>query len=220
MTTTTRLRAVDDELPLLAALLAFEAFAVVGYFTLTPADASSVRYVVYPFVWINAGLLAVAYVDPPTGGPRRLATGIAGAYFLALAYITGLFGLYLGGHGNHSHSHLHGWSVSMTAPGWGPRVAYVGDLFHVYFVPYRVIGYLALAYLLYVAVRELTATAASGALGLVSCISCSFPLVVSVATAVGGASLASFVSTYSVDLSTALFVLAVGLLTWRPGSGT
>lgn len=217
METTARLPAVDEELPLLGALLAFEAVAVAGYFLLTPATAPEPRYVVYPFVWINVGLVAVAHVEPPTGGPRRLAAAISGGYFLALAYITGLIGLYLGGHGDHSHSHLEGLTVSMTTPGWGPRVAYVTDLFHVYFVPFRVIGYIALAYLLYAAIRELTATATSGLVGLAACLGCSFPFVGAVAVAVGGAGLAAFVSTYSVDISTAMFVVAVGLLVWRPG---
>lgn len=216
---TARLPAVDDELPLLAALLTFEALAIAGYYLLVPGEVGSVRYVVYPFVWINVGLLAVAYVDPPTGGPRRLAAAISGGYFLLLAYLTGLIGIYLGGHGDHAHSHIDGWTVSMTAPGWGPRIAYMNpDVFHIAFIPYRVIGFLALSYLLYVAIREMTASATSGIVGLASCLGCSFPLVTAAAAAAGGAGFASLVSTYSVDLSTLLFVSAVGLLVWRPGS--
>lgn len=215
---TARLPAVDDELPLLAALLAFEALAVAGYYLLVPGEVESLRYVIYPFVWINIGLLAVAHTDPPTGGPRRLAAVVSSAYFLLLAYLTGLIGLYVGGHGSHSHDHIQGWSVSMTAPGWGPRIAYMNpDVFHVSFVPYRVIGFLALSYLLYVAIREVTASVTSSVVGVVSCLGCSFPLVTAAAAAAGGAGFASLVSTYSVDLSTLLFVSAVGLLMWRPG---
>jgi hypothetical protein len=104
----------------------------------------------------------------------------------------------------------------MATPGWGPRIAYVGSWFHVYFVPYRVVGYLALAYLLAAGVRELSARTLTGALGVATCIGCSFPLLLSLAGGVGlgaGAGLAT-VSALSLDLSTAAFVLAVGVLVW------
>ena len=201
-------------------LLAVEALWIGAHFALTPATVTDPRYVLYPFVWINAGLYAVWRVGrtpPPAGdGVRRLADFAGAGYFLVLAWLSGLLSVY---GPDHAHDHLHGWQVTLAAPGWGPRVAYVGDWFHAYVVPYRVVGYLALAYLLAAAVRELSARSLTGALGVATCVGCSFPLLVSIAGAVGlggGAGLAA-VSTLSLDLSTGAFLLAVGVLAWRPG---
>lgn len=203
-----------------AGLLAAEVLWVVGYFALTPSIVTDLRYVVYPFVWINAGLYAVWRVRPePAGdGVRRLADFVGVGYFIALAWLSGLLTVY---GSDHAHDHIHGWQLTAATPGWGPRVAYVGDWFHVYFVPYRVVGYLALAYLLAAAVRELSARTLTGGLGIATCLGCSFPLLVSLSGAVGlggGAGLAT-VSALSLDLSTAAFLLAVGVLAWRPGGG-
>jgi hypothetical protein len=199
-------------------VLAIEALWVASHFALTPATVTDVRYVLYPFVWINAGLYAVWRVRPAPAndGLRRLSDFVGAGYFLALAWLSGLIALY---GPDHAHAHLHGWQVTMAVPGWGPRIAYVGSWFHVYFVPYRVVGYLALAYLLAAAVRELSARTLTGALGVATCIGCSFPLLLSLAGGVGlgaGAGLAT-VSALSLDLSTAAFLLAIGVLVWGSG---
>ncbi|PSQ09986.1 hypothetical protein BRC93_11300 [Halobacteriales archaeon QS_5_70_15] len=196
-------------------VLAVEALWIAIHFALSPASVTDPRYVLYPFVWINAGLYAVWRVRPePAGdGLRRLADLVGAGYFLALAWLSGLLAVY---GPDHAHDHLHGWQVTLATPGWGPRIAYVGSWFHAYFVPYRVVGYLALAYLLAAAVREFSARTLTGALGVATCIGCSFPLLLSLAGGAGlgaGAGLATF-SGLSLDLSTAAFLLAVGVLVW------
>jgi len=201
-----------------AGLLAVEALWVAGHFVLTPATVTDLRYVLYPFLWINAGLYAVWRVrpSPASDGLRRLADLAGVGYFLALAWLSGLLTVY---GADHAHDHIHGWQVTVAAPGWGPRIGYVGSWFHAYFIPYRVVGYLALAYLLAVAVRDLSARTLTGALGVATCIGCSFPLLLSLAGGVGlgaGAGLATL-SGASLDVSTAAFLLAVGVLVWRPG---
>lgn len=201
-------------------LLALEAVWIAGHFALTPAAVTDIRYVLYPFVWINAGLYALWRVRPApaSDGLRRLADAAGVGYFLVLAWLSGLLAVY---GPDHAHAHLHGWQVALATPGWGPRIAYVGSWFHVYFVPYRVVGYLALAYLLAVAVRDLSARLLTGAVGVATCIGCSFPLLLSLAGTVGiggGAGLAT-VSELSLDLSTAAFLLAVVVLVRRPGGG-
>jgi hypothetical protein len=203
-----------------AGLLAVEALWVAGHFTLTPAAITDPRYVLYPFVWMNAGIYAVWRVRPAPAddGLRRLADFVGAGYFAALAWLSGLLAVY---GADHAHTHVHGWQVTLAMPGWGPRIAYVGSWFHVYFVPYRVIGYLALAYLLAAAVRELSTRTLTGVLGVATCIGCSFPLLLSFAGSVGlggGAGLAT-VAGLSLDVSTAAFLLAVAVLTWRPGGG-
>jgi len=208
---------------LLGALALAELLLIVGYFSATGARPTSLRYVVYPFVWINVGLWAAVRTHAPSAPSRlrRPAAGLAVGYFLLLAWLAGLIGVYPGGHASHSHAHVHGWQVALSAPGWGPRVGYAGDAFHAYFVPYRVLGYVSLAYLAYAAALEAGRAALSGVLGLVSCIGCAFPMTAALATAVVGPSsaLVADVVGLSLDLSTAVFVLAVALLYWRPGAG-
>ena len=195
----------------------FEALAVVGYLALTGATVQSVRYVLYPFVWINVGVLAVLRVSPPSAGRRtRLAAGgVAALYFLALAALSGLVGLELGGH---THAHVHGLQVTMAAPGWGPRVGYAGSLVTLNFVPYRVVGYLAVTYLVYAALLDAAEAAVTGLLGVGSCIGCAFSLAAGAAGVAGGTGgVAAALAAFSVDLSTLAYVAAVALLVVRPG---
>jgi len=227
------------------ALLA-EALLVVGYFGATGAEPTALRYVLYPFVWINVGVWAAWRVRPPDADPRtrRAAGAVAVAYFLVLAYTTGLLAIYPAVHEHvspftlsgataasllpgldwlavplHAGTAASGLSVTLASPGWGPRVAYVlPGVGHAYFVPYRVVGYLALSYLVYATALDAARAALSGVVGLGACLSCSFPIVGSLAAGVAGWSSAlATVYAYSVDLSTAVFLLAVGLLLWRPG---
>ncbi|QLG60948.1 DUF7546 family protein [Halorarum salinum] len=203
----------------LLGVVALELLSVVAYFGLTPARPTGLRYVLYPFVWITVGLWAVAAVDVRPDAPRshRVAAAfVAVAYFLVLAWLAGLVAVYAGSHA-HSHAYVHGFQVSMAAPGWGPRIAYVTHAFHVYFVPYRVLGFLALAYLVYATVLDATAAALSGTLGLAACVGCTFPVFASFVAGVVGPGVATSVTGLSVDISTAVYLVAVGLLVVRPG---
>jgi hypothetical protein len=214
------------ELWWLALLVAVEAVGVVGYLALTNTSVQAVRYVLYPFVWINVGVVAVGYVSPrpTTRTAHRVAAGLAGGYFVILALLAGLVSVdvaaLLGaGHG-HSHAHVHGLQVAMTMPGWGPRVGYAGDVLTVNLVPFRVIGYLALTYLVYAALVDVARAALSGLLGLGSCLSCTLPIVGSLgAGVVGGTGAAATLAALSIDVSTVVFVGSVLLLTLRPGVG-
>ena len=209
-----------------AGVLLAEALLVAGYFGATGATVTSPRYVLYPFVWINLGLLALAAVrvPPAPGRHRRLALAVAGGYFLLLAWIAGLVQLspatLLGLGGGHAHSHagLQGWQLTVTAPGWGPRIGYAGHGFQAYFVPYRVVGYLGLATLLYATVLRTAAAALSGVVGVASCVGCAFPLVAPAVGGVLGAGTTAAVTGLSLDLSTAAFVLAFALL-FRAATG-
>lgn len=219
-THTPRLTPADDAW-WLASLLAAEFLALLAYFGLTSATMTEPRYMLYPLLWIAVGVWAVLRVDPPAASERArwAAGGLAAVYTLALAGLTGLVAVYLtiGEGAPHAHAHVHGLSITMAPPGWGPRVAFATDLFHVYVVPFRVVGYLALGYLLYVNALDAVTATVPGVLGVATCLSCALPLASSVAGAVGGAALAGAVATYSLDISTAAFLLAAGLLAWRPG---
>ncbi|WP_436923193.1 DUF7546 family protein [Halosimplex amylolyticum] len=203
----------------LAAAIALEGVLVVGYFLATPGDVTVPRYVLYPFVWINAVLVAAYRTPIPAAPPRRhlLAGAIAAVYFLLLANWAGLVGLTVGGHHPIPEGVL-GLSVGAGSPGWG-RLRLVTRVFYVSFVPYRVIGYLGLTYLVYAAILDASGAVASGALGLVSCLSCSAPILASFATGLlgGWVTLMSTAVAYSIDVSTVAFLASVALLYWRPG---
>lgn len=204
---------------LLAAAVGLEAVLVVGYFLATPGTVTVPRYVVYPFVWIDAVLVAVYRTPIPTAPPRRhlLAGALAAGYFLLLANWAGLLGLTVGGHHPIPEGVL-GVSVGAGSPGWA-RVRLVTEAFYVSVVPYRVIGYLGLTYLVYAAIVDASGVVASGALGFVSCLSCSAPILASAVTGVlgGWVTLMSTAIAYSVDISTVAFLASVALLYWRPG---
>jgi len=203
----------------LAAAVALELALVVGYFLATPGTVTVPRYVLYPFVWINVVLVAASRTPVPSAPPRRhlLAGALAAGYFLVLANWAGLVGLTVGGHHPIPEGVL-GVSVGAGSPGWA-RVRLVTEAVYVSVVPYRVIGYLGLTYLVYAAILDASGAVASGALGFVSCLSCSAPILASAVTGLlgGWATLMSTAIAHSVDISTVAFLASVALLYWRPG---
>lgn len=85
-------------------------------------------------------------------------------------------------------------------------------------LPFKLVGYLALAYLVYVTVLDATGGVLGGVLGLFSCVSCTLPVIAGVLSGfVGGAgAVATAAYAQSYALSTAVFVLTIALLVWRP----
>lgn len=175
---------------------------------------SGLRYWVYPFVWINVGIWAVLRTKPAAADThkRRLAAAIAVGYFVVLGYFGGLFGLATPGP---TSFRIAAFSIP---PGWGPALLYNGPVFAVTLLPYKVIGYVALAYLVYATVIDATGSAVTGLLGLLSCVSCTWPILASLASGLAGSgtALASAVYAQSYGLSTLVFVVTVALLYWRP----
>ena len=169
---------------------------------------------VLPFVWINVGLWAILRTRPVPSSRRNhvLAGAIGVGYFLVLAYVGGLMGTAAGP--------ATGFSASLASipPGWGPVLFYQGSLLDVSLIPYKVVGYAALAYLVYATALEASNALVGGVVGLFSCVSCTFPVIASVLTGVAGSGTALAGLAYSnVYLaSTGVFVLTVGLLYWRP----
>jgi hypothetical protein len=191
------------------------AYSLLGSSSLV--SLAGVRFWLYPFVWINVGLWAVVRTLPAGNGAserqRLLAGALATSYFGVLAYTGGLVGA---GMAEGAGVVRVVWTT--IPPGWGPAVTYAGDLATLTLVPYKLVGYLALAYLVYATVLDAARSAVTGVLGLLSCVSCSWPVLASLATGVagGGSGIAAAVSTGSYGLSTVVFVVTVGLLYWRP----
>ncbi|WP_458185510.1 DUF7546 family protein [Haladaptatus sp. NG-WS-4] len=199
-----------------AALLNAELLLLLLYFSLSNHSGGELRYLLYPFVWINVAVFAVWGTNPVARSDRDRVLGIAVAvgYFLVLGYVGGLFGP------AHSMAGMTSGSlrIAWLPPGWGPALLYNGDLVRLSVLPFKLVGYLSLAYLVYATVLDAAGSTVAGILGLFSCVSCTFPVVASIVTGIAGAGtgLATTVASGSYDISTVVFVVTVALLYWRP----
>lgn len=186
------------------------------YYALGPQTLGDPRYVLYGLLWVDVGLLAVARSEPPSEAgfeTRRRALAVATAYLGLLAVAASMIGT---GVANPS-----GFRVATLTFGWGPALLYEGAVVSVVLMPAYVVGYLSLAYLVYVAILDAATSAVGGLLGLLSCVSCTWPIAASVAsTLLGGAGFLALTPEHlTYDVSTAVFLLTVALLYWRPGFG-
>jgi len=213
-----------------AVVLNAELLVVLVYLAVEPVVIESWRFILYGFLWINAGIYAVAKTTPAPTTPRtkRIALLVAGGYFLVLAVAGGIVGPShtspLASLITDGHLHSHGtaaagsFDLRLLPPGWGPALVYQGSWVLVILMPYKVIGYLALSYLVYATVIDAAGTVVSGSLGLLSCVSCTWPVVGSLVTSIFGSGSAVVVAatTWPYDISTVAFLATVALLTWRP----
>lgn len=198
-----------------ALLLNFQVVLVVLYYAFSTAAPGELRYVLYGLAWINVGVWAIYATRPPPGvdfRTRRRALALAAAYFGVLAVVGGLVSTGVGGP-------VSGLRVAWITPGWGPALVYGGSALTLVLMPAYVVGYGALAYLVYVTVLDASGSAVGGLLGLLSCISCTWPVLAAVGSVLFGGTgfLATTAMEMSYDLSTAVFLATVGLLYWRPG---
>lgn len=178
---------------------------------------STLRYTLYGLLWVNVAVYVVWKTDvaPADGGTRRRALAVAAGYFVLLGVAGGLVSSGVGANAT-------GARIAATLPpGFGPALVYSGYYANVTLMPAYVVGYLALAYLVYATVVDAAGAAVSGIVGLFSCVSCSWPIVAAVASSVagGGSFLAASALQLSYGLSTAVFLLTVALLYWRPFVG-
>lgn len=202
----------------LAALIAAELSIALAYAT-SPlvagvTDPVSFGFVLLqPFIWINVGVLAVLTTAPPAASTarRRLGIALAVGYFVVLSYFGGLWAL--GGMGTGTLGV--NW---LLPPGYSPRLFYDGVLVSATAEPYKLVGYAALAYLVYVTILDAAGSAISGVVGLFSCVSCSWPILGTIAASVfgGSSAIASAAMEQAYPLSTLVFLSAVALLWWRP----
>ncbi|MFQ3320096.1 MAG: hypothetical protein ACI80F_002172 [Natronomonas sp.] len=185
------------------------------YYSVTNATLRNPRYVAFGLLWVNIGLFIIRTVRPPSDVPfrtRRRAVALAATYFGVLAAVGGMLGTGLG-------ESATGLRVAWLTPGWGPALVYGGADLSVVLMPAYVVGYTALAYLVYVTVLEASGAAIGGLLGLLSCVSCTWPIIAATGSALLGGTgfLAASAMETSYDLSTAVFLVTVLLLYWRPG---
>ncbi|GAB7090077.1 hypothetical protein JCM18237_03480 [Halorubrum luteum] len=198
-----------------ALLLNVQAVLVVAYYAALGSFPSTPRYVIYGLVWVNVSALVLYKAPIPRGydfETRRRALGIAAGYFALLAFFAGLVATGVPERAVDAR-------VAWLPPGWGPAFVYAGEYLTVIVMPAYLLGYLALAKLVYVAVLEASGSVVAGIVGLFSCISCTLPILAMIGSAVFGGTgiLAATALDASYDLSTAVFLLTVALLYWRPG---
>jgi hypothetical protein len=88
-------------------------------------------------------------------------------------------------------------------------------------MPYKLLGYATLAYLIYDTVLDTAGSAVSGLLGLVSCVSCTWPVIATLAAGIAGSgtAVAAAANEWSYTIGTVVFVVTVALLRWRPTFG-
>ena len=196
-----------------ALFLNSQLLAAVIYVLLTPASFDSPRLVAYAAVWLNVSVWVVVTSQPSTATDRvrRRALMIGVAYFVLLAVIGGLVTVGVG-------EIATGLRVAPLPPGYGPALLYSGDWVTVTLMPNYLVGYAALAYLVYLTVIDAAGSAAAGVIGLFSCVSCSWPLLASLVSAItgGGSLLATSILEASYGVSTVVFLLTAGLLYWQP----
>jgi hypothetical protein len=232
MSTITRFdwRPTRRDLLVAGAVLNAELLAVLIYLLVEPVTIDSWRFILYGFLWINAGLYAVVKTKPAAASTRtrRVALLVAAGYFLVLAVAGGILGpshsspiasLLTDGH-LHSHSTATAGTVDLRLlpPGWGPALVYQGPWLMLILMPYKLVGYLSLAYLVYATVIDAAHTAVPGSLGLLSCVSCTWPVVGSFVASVfgSGSAVVAAATTWPYDISTVAFLATVALLLWRP----
>ncbi|TQQ82089.1 DUF7546 family protein [Halonotius roseus] len=197
-----------------ALFLNSQLLAAVFYVLLTAASFASIRLVAYAALWLNVSVWVVVNSRPTAtvaDRVRRRALAVAGGYFALLAVAGGLVTVGIG-------EAATGLRIAPLPPGYGPALLYSGEWITITLMPNYLVGYAALAYLVYVTVIDAAGSAAAGLIGLFSCVSCSWPILASVVSAItgGGSLLVTSALQVSYGLSTAVFLLTAGLLYWRP----
>lgn len=191
-----------------AAIVISEVLLVTGYLGLTSTTVTAPRYIVYPFVWINVGLLAFYVGRPRVANDRHRWIGLAvtGGYYLLLLSVAGnvVFGTV----------HALSLSIMWTTPGWGPILNAHLPGVELHLIPYEVIGYAGLSYLFYANILGFSRGVLSGALGIVTCVSCSMPLWGPLFGLIGGSALglSGLATAYAYDIGMVLFLVTVALL--------
>jgi len=179
--------------------------AIMAYLNGTNAAITELRSLAYPVVWISVSLAAAVWIGQTVQGrPRRWrGIAVAGSYTLGIAWLTGLLGATTGGFPLRVHA---------APPGWGPIILYDSGLLRLSIVPFKLIAYLALGYVIYALVAAHRGSIRAAALGVFSCVSCTGPLLVAVIGAIGGTQATTAVATAGYDIATVALVATFGLL--------
>ena len=209
----------DRDTALMYAVIINTQLILFGVYLLMLGQTSVTTFHLYPLVWLNVGAWALYRTSPSDGSvrTRRIAGGIAVVYFTLLSLLGGLVAP---GAAFYETAFAGGFNVNVVGPpGLVPNLYYGGELIELSLMPAFIVGYAALAYLVYATIIDAANAAISGVLGLVSCVSCTWPLIAAVLASLTGGSASAFTAAtagWSFGLSTVVFVVTVALLYWRP----
>ncbi|MFW6449368.1 MAG: DUF7546 family protein [Halobacteriota archaeon] len=155
----------------------------------------------YPLFWIVTVAIAIVSVGVPRRRLPRWAIALGIGYAGALAALSGL--LRVGG----DAAEL---TVVPAFPGWGPIVTVDLAVVQLTVVPFQIVGYLGLGYLLARAVTNAPRAAIGGLLGAATCVGCLASALAAGASSLGFAANLGVGTSYT--LATAGFIAVVVLL--------
>lgn len=197
----------------LGVLIAIEVLAITLWFSLAEWSVLRPASVAHPLVWVNIAAFALLVTDRPTASrrDRLLAGGLALGYLAVLGWVAGALK-----HGMGTYQ----FAIIWLPPGWGPAVQISSPLVRATLFPYQVVGYVTLAYLLYVGILDAVQPVAGALLGFASCVGCTLPLAASALPLLLGGSAPLSVEGLGrpAAIGTLVFALAVAILLWRPAS--
>lgn len=170
-----------------AVLLGIQAYLVFTYVSITNRDGGVDLFVLVPWIWINVSMWVFYRIDVSTiSGNDRLVPGlIAGGYFAILLLVSGTVGLGTTFSESVPQTNLR-LVLFEVPPGWTPTLIYAGEYIRLALRPPLLVGYAAIAYLLYATVARAGRGVIGGIVGLFSCVGCMVPVVVSIIGAVTG----------------------------------
>lgn len=183
--------------------------AILAFLIISQTEVYAIRYTLYPVLWIGASLWVMLRRPPRSASQQRryVSAVIALMYFLLLAIIGGLI--------QRSQTTIDP-AIVWLSPGWGPAFfASIGGI-QLAIIPFELIGYIALALLVYTILLSKITGAFAGLLGVITCVGCVWPVGVAIVAIVGGIAspLGTTVPGFAYDASTGLFLVTVAMLYW------
>ncbi len=180
------------------------AAATASYLSVQQPTLTDGRVLVYPVVWSTAAVAAAVWVSRTVRvRPRRwLGAAVGVGYTVALLWLSGTLGASAG---------MPTSQLELALPGWGPILLYDNGLLSLAIVPFELVAYLCLGYIVAVLISA-AASARTAALGMASCVSCAAPLLLAVAGLFGGTQATTIVASAGYDLATVILLVTFGLL--------
>ena len=180
------------------------AAATASYLSVQQPTLTDGRVLVYPVVWSTAAIAAAVWVSRTVRvRPRRwLGAAVGVSYTVALLWLSGTLGASAG---------MPTSQLALALPGWGPILLYDNGLVSLAIVPFTLVAYLSLGYIVAVLVSA-AGSARTAALGMASCVSCAAPLLLAVAGLFGGSQATTMVASAGYDLATVVLLVTFGLL--------
>ncbi len=178
--------------------------ATASYLSVQQPTLTDSRMLLYPTVWATVSVVSAVWVGRTVRvRPRRwLGVTVGVSYTLALLWLSGTLGISTGAQES---------QLVLSLPGWGPILLYDNGLISLSVVPFKLVAYLALGYIVAVLVAA-AGSVRTAAVGMASCASCAAPVLLAVAGLFGGTQATTMVASMGYDLATVIIVATFGLL--------